>query len=225
MPFLSRVAWFQDWAERSRPLLVAAVIALPLQDTGAWKQEKYSKITPSQVSFSPEGMLVRVESSASPLVYPILPAKRISGFRVAGEFQGLPIIKGAQGQKGFDDYALRIGFVIPGEKKLSGLQKLFAPAWVKNLYASVPAGAGIEGVRFFNVTQTKAQLGQKREHPKFELIREQFFAFTEADGKFDYALWLPEPFEAAAVWVSIDGDDTKSKFSVKLERLELVIEK
>jgi len=206
------------------PFFLAAAIAIPLPDSTAWKQEKYSKIPQNEVSFSKEGMLVGVDASASPLMHPLWPAKKITGFRVVGEFKGLPTFPKVEGQGevGFDDYALRVGFVIPGEKKLSGLKKIFAPKWVRNLYASVPAGAGIEGVKFFNVTQNKKQLGQVRVHPSSDLISETFFALVNSPGKFDHTFTFAEPIEAAAVWVSVDGDDTKSKFSALLARLELL---
>lgn len=207
----------------SSSFFLMAVIAIPVQEQAAWKQENYSKIPKNEVSFSQEGFLVRVDKSASPLLYPMLPVKKIVGFRVVGEFRNLPKFSNveAQGQKGSDDYALRIGFVVPGANRLSGVKKFFAPAWLKNLYSAVPTTAGVDGVRFFNVTQSKKQLDLERTHPSSDLITEKFFALTVDGGKFDYSYDFKEPIEAAAIWVSIDGDDTKSKFDVLIRQLEI----
>lgn len=207
----------------SASLFMMAIIAIPVQEQAAWKQEKYSKIPKNEVTFSKEGLFVRVNKSASPLIYPLLPAKKILGFRVTGEFRGLPKFSSteAQGQRGSDDYALRVGFVVPGAKRLSGVKKFFAPVWLKNLYSTIPIDTGIDGVRFFNVTQSKKQLDQERTHPSSDLITERFFALAEDGGKFDYSYDFKEPIEAAAIWLSIDGDDTKSKFDVLIQRLEI----
>ena len=113
---------------------------------------------------------------------------------------------------------------MPGEKRISGLKKLFAPSWIRHLYAQVPEGSGVDHVRFFNVTQNRDQLGKEREHPASELMREEFFGFVERPGTFSFQQKLRTPVSAVAVWISIDGDDTNSEYDVLLSKLQLITE-
>ena len=200
-----------------------AVIMIPLQNSGEWKQETYSKIPKNEVAFSTDGLLVKVDKSASPLIFPLQPVKNVERFRISGDFRGLPKISTSsiQGSKGEDDFALRIGFVIPGQNRLSGLKRFFAPAWITGIYSAIPSDSGIERVQFFNVTQSRTLLGRSRIHPSSELISEEFFALAERDGPFDYSYDFKEPIETAAIWISIDGDDTKSKFDVLIRQMEI----
>lgn len=205
--------------------LLLAAIVIPVHDADKWQVEKYSNIPANAVSFSKDGMLTRVNLSASPLILRLNSPQKVTGFHIKGEFRGLPKLKDAknQGEKGSDDYPLRVGFVIPGEKQLTGLKKLFAPAWIKNLYSTTPPGAGVDHIEFFNVTQNSRQLGLHRVHPLSDLIHETFFSLVEHDGKFDFDYTLTEPLDAVAIWISIDGDDTKSAFDVLVTSLDLKI--
>lgn len=171
-------------------------------------------------------MNVRVDKSASPLIHALNSSRKVVGFHIKGEFRGLPSFPDVarQGEKGADDYALRIGFVIPGNKRLSGFKKLLAPQWIKSLYEKVPEGSGVDHIEFFNVTQSPRQLGLRRIHPLSDLIEENFFAQVSRAGTFDYEYTLKTPLEAAAIWISIDGDDTKSAFDVLISTLELAIQ-
>jgi hypothetical protein len=206
-----------------KSLLALAVLAIPTQDKENWQFEQYSKIPANQVSFSSRGMDIQIQKSASPAFYPLPAPKAISGFRIKGEFLGLPRFadKGRQGDKGADDYALRLGFILAGDKKLSGLKKLFAPTWVKNLYQRVPSAYGLDHVHFFNVTQNPQQLGKKRVHPSSDLIQEEFFATVSQPGPFTYEHNFDQPMNTLGLWLSIDGDDSQSDYAVRIETLEL----
>jgi hypothetical protein len=114
-----------------------------------------------------------------------------------------------------------VGFVLPGDRKLSGFKKLFAPTWVKNLYSLLPQDQGLDHVHFFNVTQNRQQLGQKRIHPASDLIEEEFFAFISEPGTFAYEYKFQEALRPLALWLSMDGDDTQSDYVVHIESLEL----
>ena len=205
---------------------VFAIMIIPTTSTIDWKSEKYSSIPKNEVSTSDKGLFVKVDSSAGPLIFPLKSKITIYGFKVTGEFLGLPALADPkfQGQKGFDDYPLRIGFVVPGEKKLSGFKKLLAPQWVKRVYEQAPEGTGVDSIRFFNVTQNSSQLRQTRIHPSTDLIHEDFFAVVSKAGPFDFDISFKQPIESIAIWISIDGDDTKSKFDVLISRIELKLE-
>lgn len=201
--------------------LLFSVLIIPTQNFRDWKIEKFSKIPKNEVSASKEGLRIKVENSASPFIFPLKTNKKILGFKIEGEFLGLPQFSDItkQGEKGFDDYALRLGFVIRGDKKLTGLKRLIAADWVKNLFSFVSDESGLDRVLFFNVTQHQNQLGKERLHPSTDLFEEHFFKLVSAPGPFLYEHQFKTKQDVAALWLSIDGDDTKSKFEVLISEL------
>lgn len=206
-----------------RSTILLAVMALPTQVQDKWELETYSRIPANEISYSAEGMRIKVRKSASPLMYPLSQPGKISGFKITGEFHGLPQFADVtrQGDKGADDYALRLGLIVPGSKQLTGFRKLLAPAWVKNLYSKLPKGMGLERVHFFNITQNPAQVNSTRVHPASELIQEEFIAHVSKTGPFQFEYQLKTPEPAAALWISVDGDDTQSNYDVVISSLEL----
>jgi hypothetical protein len=168
-------------------------------------------------------MEIKVKESASPIFYSFDRKYKIIGFKVAGEFKGLPIFKNIadQGNKKVDDYPLRIGLIVSGDKKISGLKKFFAPDWVIRLYEQIPSEFGLDHVHFFNVTQNKNQLGLKRIHPSSDLITEEFIKLVDKPGSFNIEHRLKEPLSVLGIWLSVDGDDTMSEYSVILSNLEI----
>lgn len=213
-----------NWTKPFQSFLFVAIV-IPTNSLSDWKTEKFSSVPKNETTVSSNGLLIRVNSSAGPLIFPLKSKIKIMGFKIHGEFQGLPKISNPslQGEKGFDDYPLRLGFVIPGEKKLSGFKKMFAAQWVRNLYELVKDGVGIDSIHFFNVTQNPKQIGKNRIHPASDLFKEEFFAEVKQPGPFVFDFQLKEPIEAVAVWLSIDGDDTKSVFDVLISNLELKV--
>lgn len=210
------------WNDGVKSFLFAATV-LPTTNLTDWKIEQFSRVPKNEVTASAKGLLIRINGSAGPFIYPLKAKTKITGFKISGEFLGLPKFANSslQGEKGFDDYPLRVGFVVPGEKRLSGLKKMFAAQWVKRLYEQVQDGAGLDSVRFYNVTQNTKQVGQTRIHPSSNLLQEEFFAEVKRSGHFSYEFQFKQPIETVAVWISIDGDDTKSAFDVLISNLEL----
>lgn len=204
-----------------------AALVIPTKSMDGWRTENFSHIKSNEVSASHKGILVRVRKSASPLIFPLKATEIVTGLKVSGEFFGLPKFSNIaqQGQKGSDDYALRIGLVVPGENRLSGFKKLFASQWVKHLYSQVPSNLGLDHIHFFNITQNPSQVGETRLHSASDLIKEEFIASVEKAGPFKYEYALKYPLKAVAVWISIDGDDTKSNYEVLIAKLELIAEK
>lgn len=205
---------------------VFGLLILPLSEMKAWKIEQYSKIPPNQVSISKEGMRVSVKKSASPIFYSFGQQLKIKKINVTGVFSGLPVFSpnSTQGEKGADDFPLRIGLIVPGDKKLGGIKKLFASDWVKRLYEQVPADIGLDHVHFFNLVQNKNLVGQIRVHPSSDLIKEEFIHLIKSSGPFIFEHTLISPLNAVALWLSIDGDDTKSEFDVTITHLEFEYE-
>jgi hypothetical protein len=93
---------------------------------------------------------------------------------------------------------------------------------VRTLFALAPEKGGISQIHFFNVGAESAHLGRRRQHPLSELMVETVVALPRADGRFDFTHALQTPLETIAVWLSSDGDDTGSKFSVLVEEIVLL---
>jgi hypothetical protein len=197
-------------------------VVVPLNEQAKWQVLQYSSLPPHRIRFSQAGLEMRVEGSAMPLIYPLASRMRVSHLRVKGRVDGsLRLPPGRQGEKNFDDYVFRIGLVEPGERTLNFVQRQFAAAWVRKLFELAPKGTGISKIHFFNVGADKAHIGRQREHPLSDLIVEKVLAVPQADGRFDFVHTLDRPLETIAVWLSSDGDDTASKFTVLVERIEL----
>lgn len=204
---------------KARVVGCCAAIAIPFGDPKAWTELEFRKIPPNQVTFSGEGIAIKVKESASPLVYKLPKIVLISQVEVELEINGELKPQSA----GFaEDSAFRLGLVAAGKQTLSRIQKLFAPAWVEKLFSLAPAGVGLDKIYFLNVGEEDQQIGQLRIHPKSELMSEEIVTlrkkgqrqirFTKA---FDPAL------STAALWISVDGDDTKSEFTTTVRKISL----
>lgn len=90
---------------------------------------------------------------------------------------------------------------------------------MRRLFELAPKGSGISGI--FNVDAEAAHIGRKRQHPLSELIAETVVTVPRPDRRFDFMYPLDKPLETIAVWLSSDGDDSGSKFILKVEHIEL----
>ena len=200
----------------------ACSVAIPLEDDEGWQLLHYSNIPTNGVSFSPLGLRIQVDHSAAPLVYPLSVPIAVARLAVRGRVDGdLRVARQRQGEEGFDDYVLRAGLVLAGSRRLGFFRRMFAPEWVKGLYALALPNQGISKVRFFNIGTDPDQIGQRRVHPLSDLFEEEVVAVPRADGTFELDVPLLAPVEAVAVWLSSDGDDTGSVFTVLVERITL----
>lgn len=215
----------KNFLVRLRPFLLAAFV-LPVNSLDEWKTEKFSKGAGNEVTASEAGLLIKVRSSASPLILPLKEKQVVSSFKVQVRFSDLPKFSDVskQGARGADDFPLRVGFIVPGEKTLTGVKKMFASSWVKHLFSQVPQNTGLDRIEFFNVVQNKALLGTSREHPASDLLRENFIYFVDKPGVVSIEHKLKVPIEAVALWISVDGDDTKSSYDVEIMKIELASE-
>jgi hypothetical protein len=202
--------------------LLAGVIVLPVHQMDDWQLLQFSNIEPNRVSFGPEGMAVSVEASASPIIYPLDQPRRVSRVRVTGELGGLLDVEAArQGLGDNDDFTLKIGLVVAGDKTLNGFQKLFSAEWIRTLFDLAPQGTGVDNIYFLNAVQDSRNLGLQRQHPLSELIYENNVWLLDQPGAFDLDHRLDKPREVIAVWLSIDGDNSRSDYSTLISSLRL----
>lgn len=205
-----------------KPLLLAGAIVLPLQEQGNWQLLEYSSLASNRVEFHDRGMLVSVDRSASPTVYPLDGVSRVARVSVKGELTGLLDVDPArQGQAGADDFSLKVGLVVAGDKRMNFLQRLISADWIKTLYGLAPADTGIDRILFLNAVQDESRLGLERQHPLSELIYERNVWVLDRSGPFELHYDLESPLDIVAVWLSIDGDDSGSNYSMLISRLSL----
>lgn len=196
---------------------------LPLDTPAGWQLLGYRSIPPHRVRFSAAGLEMRVDKSAMPVIYPLPKPLAVRAVRVRGRVEGsLAMPPSRQGEEKFDDYVFRIGLVEPGRRTLNLLQRQVAAAWVRKLFELAPKDGGISRIQFFNVGADATQIGRRRQHPLSEFIHEQVVAVPRADGTFEFEHVLDRPLEALAVWLSSDGDDTGSTFTVLVEEIALM---
>lgn len=203
-------------------LVLAGAVALPLQQTENWQLLEYNRLNANDVTFTREGMMVKVDQSASPIIYPLDKPKSVSRVTVAGNLSNLlNLPSNTQGQKGHDDFSLKVGLVVAGDKTLNPLQKLVSAKWIKRLFDLAPPGTGVDRIYFLNAVQEKNLLGQQRQHPLSDLIYENNVWLLDQSGDFSLSYELESPQEVIAVWLSIDGDDTRSRYTTTINSLVL----
>ncbi len=197
-------------------------ILVPVNDAAIWKEVSFSKIKPNKVSFSKEGLLVEVNESASPLVYRLPKKEKITdlSFKLILKEGSLPP------QQGFgEDFYMRLGLIAEGQNKLTGVKKFFAADWIKTLFSLVSDDSGLDKIYFFNVGNVAQQMNSSRMHPKSDLMSEsvvQTISAISSDITIEKKLTLP--LIVHGLWLSIDGDDTKSKFSILIKEIKLKTE-
>lgn len=199
---------------------LGGTFVLPLAQTNGWQFLKYRKIPSNTFHCTPEGLVIGVTNSAAPAVFPLTNEFSVVKISVSGQVSGsLKVPPGKQGQKGFDDFVLRVGLVEPGTHTLSWWQKRVAADWVKKLFSLAPSGKGISKIHFFNVGTDAAQIGRNWIYNSGVPMEQTVVAVLDADGHFAFTNRFAKPIKAIAVWISSDGDDTHSSFTVTLNKV------
>ena len=191
-------------------------------DSADWNLLSYRSIPSHTISNSDGALKIAVKRSASPLVtmFPGKPSGRI--LEIEAKINGqLDLAKTPQGEKGADDFRLRVGLIFAGEAVIDPFQLSLAPPWIKKLSSLLPEGTGISHVQFWNTYLDPNLANLQRNHPTSELWREHFILKVEQDGRIRQQVEIEETAELLGVWISTDGDDTGSCFDVRIEKLRI----
>lgn len=198
------------------------VLRVPFESS-LWQILTYNKTPKHQVGFNNNTMVISVNKSAGPIVYPIKKPQFFKSFRYKAKITGKIDFKGKkQGTKGADDFRLRIGFVYQGKQTLGFFKRKIAADWVLKLFKLAPDGTGIDKIKFFNTFQEASLLGTSREHPLSDLLEETFSIKVSNEGLCQGEISIPSNSKILAVWISSDGDDLGASFTVELNQLELI---
>ncbi|OED48061.1 hypothetical protein ACH42_02720 [Endozoicomonas sp. (ex Bugula neritina AB1)] len=191
----------------------------PLQHQQQWQLLSYDDMPSNQVQFSNNRLIIDVNNSASPLIYPLSQPLKIQTLSMSLSVDGYLNLHGKQqGEENADDFIFRIGVVYEGHKQLSGFQKLFAPEWVQSLFQLAPKNTGINYIHFFNVYSDDRLSSTQRTHPASELIVESF-AVKRSENTMQLEFQPDTNQTILALWISSDGDNTSSHYQVTLSNL------
>ncbi len=182
-----------------------------------WQLLSYSRIPANEVDFSDDEMVISVNSSASPVIYPLKTPALLTQISVELSVEGvLNKTEKLQGGKGADDFLFRLGVVYEGDQTLGFFQRTLAADWVKKLFSLAPKGTGVSHIAFHNLYSDSRLMDQSRVHPASHLLTEDFVA---PSGKYPLTFTItPEPQKKVlALWISSDGDDTQSRYKVRLK--------
>lgn len=200
--------------------LVWAALVIPFQNLQGWTLLSYSKIPANEVKVEKGALIISVRKSASPIIYKLPETRKVKSFSldisIAGEMNSQ-----RKDQEFPEDSFFRLGLVVVGEKTLNWFQRQIAAPWVLKLFSLAPQGVGLDKIYFFNLGTDPSQVGKVRAHPKSELIVEEVIASTQRSGDIKLHYTLPSSLEVAALWISLDGDDTGSSFTTALRNLRL----
>jgi hypothetical protein len=204
-------------------MLLPAMFIIPMQTPEGWQKLEYKNIPSHSVTWDKSGMNVQVKQSASPLIYAFPDSKKIKSISVTGTIEGrLQFPEGKiQGEKGADDFELRVGLIIPGSRVMSWWEKKIAPAWLVTLQSLAPAGMGIEKVIFLN--QTRQELNWKtRLHPLSKYFEEHNLGMIAENQKnIELKYTFAETVAVNGLWLAIDGDDLKQSFKIVIKEILL----
>ena len=184
----------------------------------SWVSLSFQKIPANEIVFSKNEISVKVNSSAGPLVHSLPEKKLVSRIQARGFLVG----DKKQEAGDFDeDSIFRLGLVTPGKHTLTGPKRWFAAPWLKTLFSLAPEGTGIDSVQFLFVSNRETLDGKTRIHPLSKFLHEQVSSVLKMDKTFKVEKSFEPPLEVLALWVSIDGDDSKSAFETKIEEIRL----
>jgi hypothetical protein len=193
------------------PLLYTAFI-VPL-DPSSWKHIDFGKIKKNEITFE-NSINIKVDNSSSFLIHKLKAPIVIKSITIEVEISKLLQINSSA-----DDYPFKLGLVIEGDKKLSGMKKFFAPKWVIEVYKFAKKNKGLDHIEMFIATFNKELYSARREHPKSDLFMENFIFQLTNKGSYKFTHKLDKPITTSALWLSADGDGSKSKFTTKIKSI------
>lgn len=200
-------------------------LAIPVDDLTKWTEAVYRGIPPNQVAIENGTLSIKVNESSSPLIYRFEKPLLVKGFSVEASWAGdLQVPAGlTQGEEGADDFVLKLGLVVAGNKTLNWFQRRIAADWILRLHELAPEGGGIENVRFYSTTLQPDLVGSTRTHPLSELFCEERLEYLAGPGPFTLTRTLSDPVETLGLWISSDGDDTASELEMQLRKIVLQV--
>ncbi|WP_372656314.1 hypothetical protein [Halobacteriovorax sp.] len=208
-------------------IIVVMILHLPLTfalnlelDTNKWQTVTYSKIPSNKITNVNNSLKVTVNSSSSALVFPFKKTTHIESLFIKARVEGDINYSGLEpGNEGADDFPLRVGLILKGENTLNFFQKALAPKWLVELDTLAKEKGGFDKIHSF-IFYTTPPTFKSREHP----LSSHFYESVAApfkNSKIEYTTPLNLK-DVIGIWMSADGDDTKSSFTVTIDKIEIL---
>lgn len=180
---------------------------------------QFKRITPSQYQFEPASLRIQVDDSASFLLVPFKQIKTVSAVRYAWKLESgeLRLNDAAhEADRDGDDAVFKLGLLIEGDP---GFGNPLAPKWLKQANAALtnPSDRMI-----YIVANARHPAGQSWTSPYNNKIQ-----MTAAQNRPLEAGWIEashvfdSPVSIVGLWLMADGDNTDSRFSVRVKNIEL----
>jgi len=204
-------------------VLAVSTMSVPVDSMQGWSEMEYRRIPQNEVSASDDGLHIRVQDSASPLVYRFDEPVAIRSITVTARWSGelaLPD-EAVQGSEDADDFVLKVGLVEEGDETLNWFQRRVAADWIIRLHDLAPDGTGIAGINFYSTTQQRELVGTSRIHPLSDLMKEERVTWVDGAGSFRITRDFAAPMRTLGLWLSADGDNTGSSFDLHIDSIEI----
>lgn len=200
-------------------LSALSLTLLPIGSESQWKSLQFDGTPANEVNFSDLGIEIEVKESASVLLYLFPEPKEVSEFSIRGEVNGNLNLAAETGWADApDDALLRVGIIETGTRKLTPIEKIAAPRWVKNLESMLGDGdVGVGQIRCFNLQPNGDWVGKSRVNPNVSFFHETVAASPTPEGAFAWGSKLDAPAQAHGFWIIADGDNTSSSFTTTIE--------
>ena len=201
---------------------ILAIVAIPTGDPSLWKELRFNSIPANKVTYDQSFLQIEVNQSASPLIYRFERIKNVDEVSLQLEISGQMNQDQFKKWKDFEeDSYLRVGLIATGSKRPSRLKLFFAPDWVKTLFSLAPEGVGLDQIHFFNVAVQSHLIGKRRNHAKSEYISEEILIAREnRQERISVQIRPTSPMKITGFWLSADGDDSRSNFSLKIKNFQ-----
>lgn len=212
----------KEWLKKVSQIPLYGAFLVPLDQSAQWKHINFDKIPANKITFE-KSLSIEVNESSSFLVFPLQKLQKVKSFEIKGSYTGgLSLPEGKeQGYGQADDFAMKFGFILPGEEQLTGVKKWLAPKWVKRVYAMAPKDQGLDHLELFAITEQEQMVGKKRIHPASDFFHEEYAYLLKDKGEFTFKKKLEKPIETLALWLSSDGDNSKSRFKIKIDEIKV----
>lgn len=192
---------------------------IPLE-LSKWHKVKYSKIEPNTYENIDQTLKIKVKKSSSALVYKFEKPKEIKSLTTSLKFTGkLAYKNNSPGEKGAEDFPIRVGLILSGNKQLNFFQRAIAPKWLIQLNDLGKKSGGFDKI-YSLIFYDKQPKFDYREHPLSKYFQEKVATQITREG-IEYIHQYKKPMKVIGLWISADGDDTNSSFEVEIKKLDL----
>ncbi len=115
-------------------------------------------------------------------------------------------------------------WVTLAENKKPSIPGFLLASWIKDMLKLAPKGVGVDKIYFLKVAYNPDQVGETRFHPLSDYLFEDTITSAQT-GKFKiekaFKTEKGQDKKLLGFWISSNGEGTKSKFKIKLTKIEL----